>query len=134
MNFQVEKKNEEISKKIGLDSEKDKENELENLQDVKRLTILTDRNRSYTSSRTFNEFLQDQKNKEEKHQNHLKTKVNQSKEQLKTILRDRPVLNEETIKLVKNSNRNTRINIHSRLYQEYNEKKKREKKKKWKKK
>ncbi len=127
--FLGRKKNEEISKKIGLDSEKDKENELENLQDVKRLTILTDRNRSYTSSRTFNEFLQDQKNKEEKHQNHLKTKVNQSKEQLKTILRDRPVLNEETIKLVKNSNRNTRINIHSRLYQEYNEKKKREKEK-----
>jgi hypothetical protein len=127
--FLGRKKNEEISKKIGLDSEKDKENEMETLKDVKRLTILTDRNRSYTSSRTFNEFLQDQKNKEEKHQNHLKTNVNQSREQLKTILRDRPELNEESIKLAKNSNRNTRINIHSRLYQEYNEKKKREKEK-----
>ncbi len=125
--FLGRKKNEEISKKIGLDSEKDKENELEMLQDIKRITILTDRNRSYTSSRTFNEFLQDQKNKEEKHINHLNTKVNQQKEQLKTILRDRPILNEETIKLAKNSNRNTKINIHSRLYQEYNEKKERQK-------
>lgn len=125
--FLGRKKNEEISKKIGLDTEKDKENELEMLQDIKRITVLTDRNRSYTSSRTFNEFLQDQKNKEEKHINHLNTKVNQQKEQLKTFLRDRPILNEETIKLAKNSNRNTKINIHSRLYQEYNEKKKREK-------
>jgi len=125
--FLGRKKNEEISKKIGLDTEKDKENELEMLQDIKRITVLTDRNRSYTSSRTFNEFLQDQKNKEEKHINHLNTKVNQQKEQLKTFLRDRPILNEETIKLAKNSNRNTKINIHSRLYQEYNEKKKKEK-------
>ena len=125
--FLGRKKNEEISKKIGLDTEKDKENELEMLQDIKRITVLTDRNRSYTSSRTFNEFLQDQKNKKEKHINHLNTKVNQQKEQLKTFLRDRPILNEETIKLAKNSNRNTKINIHSRLYQEYNEKKKREK-------
>ena len=122
--FLGRKKNEEISKKIGIDSEKEKENELEKFQDVKRLTILTDRNRSYISSRTFQEFLQDQKNKEEKHQNHLKTNENLQKEEINSILREKPELNEETIKLAKNNNRNANISIHHRLYQEYNDKKK----------
>ena len=129
--FLGRKKNEEISKKIGIDSEKEKENELETFQDVKRITILTDRNRSYISSRTFQKFLQDQKNKEEKHQNHLKTNENLQKEEINSTLKDRPVLNEESIKLAKNNNRNTNVNIHSRLFNEYNDiKKKKEEKEK----
>ena len=131
--FLGRKKNEEISKKIGIDSEKEKENELETFHDVRRTTILTDRNRSYVSSRTFQEFLQDQKDKEKKHENHLKTNESLHREELKAKLRDRPLLNEETIKLAKNSHRSTNVNIHSRLYQEYNDKNKKEEKNKEKK-
>ena len=122
--FLGRKKNEEISKKIGIDSEKEKENELETFQDIKRITIITDRNRSYVSSRTFQEFLQDQKKKEEKHQNHLKTNENLKKEEINSTLKDRPALNEETIKIAENNNRKTNVNIHTRLYNEYNDKKK----------
>ena len=127
--FLGRKKNEEISKKIGLDSEKEKDDDIESLQDIKRLTILTDRNRSYTSSRTFQEFLQDQKKQEEKHQNHLKTNENLKKDEIQSNIKDRPTLNEETIKIAKNINRNVGVAIHSRLYQEYIEKKKREEEK-----
>ena len=127
--FLERKKNEEISKKIGIDSEKEKENDLVKLQDLKRLTILTDRNRSYISTRTFNEFLQDQKNKEEVHQNHLKNNIDLKTEEIKSKIRDRPILTEETIKLAKNSNRNAKSNIHYRLYEEYNDKKKRDEEK-----
>ena len=123
--FLGRKKNEEISKKMGVDSEKEKESQLETFQDVKRLNIVTDRNRSYISSRTFKEFLQDQKDKEEKHQNHLKTKENKVLEEMNSKIRDRPVLNEETKKLAMNSNRNGK-DIHSRLYKEFDDKKKNE--------
>ena len=125
--FLGRKKNEEISKKIGLDQDKD--NKMENLQDVKRLTILTDRNRCYVSTRTFNEFLNDQKEKEEERQNHLKVNETQKKEELKTCLRDKPELNKESIKLAKNISKNARVNIYSRLYQDYNEKKIKEREK-----
>jgi hypothetical protein len=63
--FLDRKKRQQTSKKIGIDLENkskgNNENELESLKDIKRLTILTDRNRSYKSSRTFKEFLLDQK-------------------------------------------------------------------------
>ena len=124
--FLGRKKNEEISKKIGLDADKEKEGEIESLQDIKRITVLTDRNRSYISSRTFQEFLQDQKNKEEEHQNHLKKNINLKKVELKSNIKDKPTLSEETLKIAKNINRNINMNIHSRLYHEYNEKRKRE--------
>ena len=39
------------------------------------------------------------------------------------IIRDRPYLNEESLKIVNNIDRNKQ-NIHMRLYQEYSEKKK----------
>ena len=55
--FLDRKKKQQTSKKIGIDlenkSKANNENELESLKDIKRLTILTDRNRSYKSSRTF---------------------------------------------------------------------------------
>ena len=71
--FLERKKKEELADKVGIESEKEKENELESFQDNKRGSILTDRNTSFKSKRTFNEFLEDQKAKEEKHQEHLKT-------------------------------------------------------------
>ena len=124
--FLGRKKNEEISKKIGLDS--DKENEVEILKDLKRLTVLTDRNRSYTSSRTFQEFLKDQKNKEEKHISHLETNINLHKKEVDSYLKDRPTLNDETLKIAK-SKINMNTNIYYRLYQNYDDKKKTEEEK-----
>ena len=131
--FLDRKKRQQTSKKIGIDLENkskgNNENELESLKDIKRLTILTDRNRSYKSSRTFKEFLLDQKKKQEIHENHLKTNENLKKEEMDSKIQDRPHLNEETVKLANNINRNTKANIHSRLYKEFNDKKKKEEEK-----
>ena len=131
--FLDRKKKQQTSKKIGIDlenkSKANNENELESLKDIKRLTILTDRNRSYKSSRTFHEFLLDQKKKQEIHENHLKTNENLKKEEIDSKIQDRPHLNEETVKLANNINRNTKANIHSRLYKEFNDKMKKEEEK-----
>ena len=131
--FLDRKKKQQTSKKIGIDlenkSKANNENELESLKDIKRLTILTDRNRSYKSSRTFHEFLLDQKKKQEIHENHLKTNENLKKEEMDSKIQDRPHLNEETVKLANNINRNTKANIHSRLYKEFNDKMKKEEEK-----
>ena len=84
--FLDRKKKQQTSKRIGVDlenkSKANNEKELESLKDIKRLTILTDRNRSYKSSRTFQEFLLDQKKKQEIHENHLKTNENLKKEEM----------------------------------------------------
>ena len=131
--FLDRKKKQQTSKKIGIDlenkSKANNENELESLKDIKRLTILTDRNRSYKSSRTFHEFLLDQKKKQEIHENHLKNNENLKKEEIDSKIQDRPHLNEETVKLANNINRNTKANIHSRLYKEFNDKMKKEEEK-----
>ena len=127
--FLDRKKKQQESKKIRIDLEKENEIELDSLKDIKRLKILTDRNRSYKSSRTFNEFLKDQRIKQEKHENHLKNNENLKKEKLDSIIRDRPLLNEETKKLANSTNRDPKTKIHSRLYQEFNEKKKKEEEK-----
>lgn len=131
--FLDRKKKQQTSKKIGIDlenkSKANNENELESLKDIKRLTILTDRNRSYKSSRTFHEFLLDQKKKQEIHENHLKTNENLKKEEIDSKIQDRPHLNEETVKLANNINRNTKVNIYSRLYKEFNDKMKKEEEK-----
>ena len=121
--FLKRKKKEEISKKIGI--ENDSSNLLEALKDLKR-SYLTDRNRSFKSSRTFLEFLQDQKNKEEKHQFILKRNEILQKEKINLNIRDRPLLNEESIKIMNKNNGKNKTNIHIRLYQEFNEKKKRD--------
>ena len=119
--FLERKKKEELADKVGIESEKEKENELESFQDNKRGSILTDRNTSFKSKRTFNEFLEDQKAKEEKHQEHLKTSQKEQNDKLSSIILDKPVLNEETIKIANKGKRNDNIGIHQRLFDEYNE-------------
>ena len=119
--FLERKKKEELADKVGIESEKEKENELESFQDNKRGSILTDRNTSFKSKRTLNEFLEDQKAKEEKHQEHLKTNQKEHNDKLSSIIFDKPVLNEETIKMANKAKRNGNIGIHQRLYDEYNE-------------
>ena len=119
--FLERKKKEELADKVGIESEKEKENELESFQDNKRGSILTDRNTSFKSKRTFNEFLEDQKAKEEKHQEHLKTSQKEHNDKLSSIILDKPVLNEETIKIANKGKRNDNIGIHQRLFDEYNE-------------
>ena len=124
--FLERKKKEEKSKKIGI--ENDSALIFETLKDLKRSNNLTDRNRSFKSSRTLLEFLQDQKLKEEKHQMLLKKNEILKNEKINLIIRDRPYLNEESIKIMNSINRNKK-DIHSRLYEEYKQKEKREKQK-----
>ena len=131
--FLERKKKEEIADRAGIESERDKEkkNELEPFQDSKRVSIITDRNISFKSKRTFKEFYDDQKIKEEKHLNHLKENKKINKDKLSLIILNKPVLNEETIKIAnkgKRNNNNNNNDIHQRLYEEFTEiKNKREK-------
>ena len=119
--FLERKKKEELADKVGIESDKEKENELESFQDNKRSSVVTDRNISFKSKRAFNEFFEDQKEKEEKHQEHLKTNEKEYKDKLDSNILDKPVLTEETIKIANKGKRNGNIGIHQRLYDEYNE-------------
>ena len=73
------------------------------------------------SKRTVKEFLEDQKNKEEKHKTHLKANAKLYNDQISLSVYNKPMINEETIKLANNGNRNKRTDIHQRLYEEFNE-------------
>ena len=129
--FLERKKKEEIGDKVGFESDKEKENELEPFQDSRRISIITDRNISFKATRTFKEFYEDQKSKEEKHQTHLKANEKLHKEKISSNVKEKPILNEETIKIANKGNRNNQIDIHQRLYNEFNEiKQKKEKKEK----
>jgi len=124
--FLERKKKEEISDRCGFECEKDKQkdNELEPFQDSKRVSIITDRNISFKPKRTFKEFYDDQKIKEEKHLTHLKDNEKIQQDKLSLTILDKPVLNEETIKIANKGNRNNKNNnsdIHQRLYEEFNE-------------
>ena len=119
--FLERKKKEELADKVGIESEKKKENELESFQDNKRSAIITDRNISFKLKRTFYEFLEEQKAKEEKHQEHLKTNEKEHNDKLCSIIFDKPILTEETIKIANKGKRNGNIGIHQRLYDEYTE-------------
>jgi len=119
--FLERKKKEELTDKVGIDSDKENENELESFQDAKRANLITDRNILFKSKRTVKEFLEDQKNKEEKHKTHLRTNEKLYNDQISSSVYNKPVINEETIKLANNGNRNNHIDIHQRLYEEFNE-------------
>lgn len=124
--FLERKKKEEIIKKIGMENDSNIISEM--FKDLKRSTTLTDRNRSYKPSRTFGQFLEDQKRKEEQHKNLLKKNEFIQNEKININIRDKPLLNEETIKIINKSVRD-KTDIHLKLYKEYNEKKKREEEK-----
>ena len=125
--FLKRKKKEEISKKIHMEND-DSQNMTQTLKDLKRAKTLTDRNRRYKSTRTFFEFLQDQKDKEEKHQYLLKKNELMQQEKMNLNLREKPLLSKESIKII-NKNVRDKMNIHMKLYQDFNEKKKREEEK-----
>ena len=124
--FLKRKKKEEISKKIGM--ENDSTNISETLKDLKRTNTLTDRNRSFKSTRTFSEFLRDQKDKEKKHQILLRKNEILQNNIINLNIRDRPLLNEESVKIIKKNDRE-KIDIHMRLYEEFNEKRKKKEEK-----
>ena len=125
--FLERKKNEQISKRIKM--EKKKESISEVLKDLKRMNTLTDRNRSFRSSRTMFKFLQDQKNLEEKHNMLLKKNEIMQKEKENLQIRDRPQLNEGTLNIINKRLKNKDEDIHLRLYNNFNEKKKKEEEK-----
>ena len=125
--FLERKKNEEMTKRIKI--EKKKESISEALKDIKRINTLTDRNRSFKSSRTVFKFLKDQKICEEKHNCLLKKNEKLQKEKENLVMRDRPLLNEETINMANKRIKNKGENIHLRLYNDFNEKKKKEEEK-----
>lgn len=121
--FLVRKRNEQISKRIKLNTKK--ETISDTLKDSKRANTLTDRNRNFKSTRTISEFIQDQNNFEEKHNILLKNNENKHKEEQNRIMRDRPLLNKESINLAK-KRLNNKDDIYIRLYKDFDEKKKKD--------
>ena len=119
--FLERKRKEEIKEKVGIEPVKEVKNELEPFQDLKRVSIITDRNISFKPKRALKEFLEDQKSKEEKHQTHLKANKKLYDDKISSVVLDKPNLNEETIKIANKGNRNNGIDIHQRLYEEFKE-------------
>ena len=119
--FLERKKKEEITDKMGIDKDKEKESDLETLQDNKRNYIKTDRNANFKLKINLIEFLEKQKEKEEKHLAHLKNNEKVHYDKIISNILDKPVLNEETIKIANKGKKNVNIGIHQRLYDEYNE-------------
>ena len=121
--FLVRKRNEQISKRIKLNTKKEAISDT--LKDSKRANTLTDRNRNFKSTRTISEFIQDQNNFEEKHNILLKNNENKHKEEQNRIMRDRPLLNKGSINLAK-KRLNNKDDIYIRLYKDFDEKKKKD--------
>lgn len=118
--FLVRKSIESTSKKIGAECERYGNNN--QLKDSKRSSSYTDRNLCNKSSRSFQVFLKDQNNLQEKHNSHLLQNENESKEKINNILRDRPFVTERSKKIANNSiTRRTEEgdSIHDRLYKEF---------------
>ena len=119
--FLKRKKKEEIKDRVGIESDKEKENELESLQDSKRVSLITDRKINFKPTRTVKEFLEDQKNKEDKHLTHLKTNEKLHFDKINSFVLDKPRLNDETIKITNKGNKENQVAIHQRLYEEFND-------------
>ena len=117
--FLERKKKEEMIDKVGIESDSERENELEPFQDSHRISIITDRNINFKSKRTVKQFLEDQKNKEENQKTLLKAKEKIINDKINSDILDKPKLNQETIKIANKGNRDNNKDIHQRLYEDF---------------
>ena len=74
-------------------------------------------------SRSPEQFLDDQKIMEEKHKTYIDNLIKMHNEELKLCFKDRPTISKQSEKLA-NMNKNTNKNIHLKLYEEFNIRKK----------
>ena len=120
-NFIERKNREQICKKI-LINQKNGERESEN--SIKKFSSkhrLTKKNKS--KSRSPEQFLDDQKMMEEKHKNYIDNLIKIHDEEINLCIKDRPTISKNSERLA-SLNKNYNKDIHLKLYEDYNIKKK----------
>ena len=123
--FIERKAKEQTCKKIGIDLDKKYGNKL---KDLKRASSDNKSRKVVKCTRSPSQFLDDQKNLEEKQKNNLKRLIKLQNDKINENIKDRPTITEESKKIARNmisKNSNT-INkdIHLKLYEQFNSKKK----------
>ena len=122
INSFIERKNrEQICKKILINqknSERESENSIKKFSSKHRLT-----KKNKSKSRSPEQFLDDQKMMEEKHKNYIDNLIKIHDEEMNLCIKDRPTISKNSERLA-NLNKNYNKDIHLKLYEDYNLKKK----------
>ena len=123
--FIERKEKEQTCKKIGIDLDKKYGTQL---KDLKRASSDNKCRKKAKSRRSPLQFLDDQKNLEEKQKNNLKRLIKLHNDKINENIKDRPTITEESKKIARNiiNKNNNTINkdIHLKLYEQFNNKKK----------
>ena len=115
----IERKNKEhICKKIAINQ---KNNTIDN--GSKKLSSDHKKFKRSKGARSPEQFLDDQKLLEEKHKQYIDKLIKLHNEEINLCLKDRPTISKQSEKLA-NMNKNSNKNVHIKLYEEYNIKKK----------
>ena len=120
----IERKAKEIQfKKIGLEYEKLRK--ISQFDSFKRLSNVQKKIKRPKNSRSPEQFLDDQKNFEEKHKIYIDNLIKRHNEEINLRLKDRPTITKKSIHLA-NMNKNHNKNIYLKLYEEFDNKKKKQ--------
>ena len=116
----IERKNkEQICKKISINQKNNPKNEKEE----KKYSSEHKKSKRMKGSRSPEQFLEDQKILETKHKNYIDKLIQIHNEEINLCLKDRPTISRQSERLA-NLNRNSNKNIHLKLYEEFNIRKK----------
>ena len=117
----IERKNkEQICKKITINQ---KSNHKNTFGGEKNYSSEHKKMRRIKCSRSPEQFLDDQKIMEEKHKTYIDNLIKMHNEEINLCLKDRPTISKQSEKLA-NMNKINNKNIHLKLYEEYNTRKK----------
>jgi len=119
--FIERKTKEQICKKILIDkknNEKESRNNIKKFSSKRRIIKKTN-----SKPRSPEQFLDDQKIMEEKHKNYIDNLIKIHDEEINECIKDRPTISKNSERLA-NLNKNYNKDIHLKLYEDYNVKKK----------
>ena len=120
-NFIERKNREQICKKILIsqkNSEKESQNNIKKFSSKHRII-----KKSKSKPRSPEKFLDDQRIMEEKHKNYIDNLIKIHDEEINLCIKDRPTISKNSERLA-NLNKNYNKDIHLKLYEDYNVKKK----------
>ena len=116
----IERKNKEQRfKKIGIDLEKFCKNS--QYDNFKRLSNDCNNTKRTKSSRSPDQFLEDQKNLEEKHKNYINNLIKIHDKEISQCMKDRPTITKESERLA-SINKILNKSVHLKLYEEFHNK------------
>ena len=117
--FIERKSKEQLCKKIGIELQKDSKDK----NNYKRLSCQHKQVKQYKKIRSPEQFLNDQKNWEEKHNNLINNMIKMRNDEIKLSIQDRPSITKKGQKLVK-MNKKINKNVFLDLYEDFNIKRK----------